>query len=224
MTFLRILEISGVSVAAAGSVLISGRKNLDLMGVVVVAIVSAIGGGMIRDLLLNRHPIFWIENPIFLYWILGSAAVALLYVRLRPPPQKLLLVADALSLALFTLIGTQITEQMGHTGIVAAVMGVITGCAGGILRDVLCNEIPLVMRGGRLYATAALAGATLYLLLRDFGVPNDPASIIGMSSIAGLRGAAIIWGISLPEFRLEPNGHGRLIRWRQPQDDKRDAA
>ncbi|QVL30389.1 trimeric intracellular cation channel family protein [Telmatocola sphagniphila] len=220
MTILRIMEISGVSIAAISSVLIAGRKNLDLMGVMVIAIVTSVGGGTIRDLLLNRHPIFWVENPIFLYVIILSALLTLIYVRIWPPPQKLLLTGDGLSLAVFTIVGVQITEQAGHGGILAAMMGVVTGCAGGIIRDVMTNEIPLVMRGGRLYATAALVGATLYLGLQAAGMDSHIASGLGIVTVGGLRFAAIIWGIGLPLFHIEENGQGRLSRYRKRRSDR----
>jgi uncharacterized membrane protein YeiH len=96
----------------------------------------------------------------------------------------------------------QITEMTGLSGLLAGLMGVITGVAGGVLRDVLCAEIPLILRRGQLYASAAIAGAALYLVLERLGLPRDPASLIGMSAIAGIRFAAIAWRLELPVLSL----------------------
>ena len=196
------LELLGVAVFAVSGVLAAGQKGLDLLGVAVIAIVTAIGGGTLRDLLLNRHPIFWIANTTTLWVILGATAVTLGYVRFWIATRRALLVADALGLAFFTIAGVQITEQAGYSDLIAVLMGTITGVAGGVFRDVLTTEIPLVMRPGRLYATAAIVGAASYLLLEGLHVPSDVAALAVMGVIAGLRLAAILWRLELPAVRL----------------------
>ena len=169
---------------AISGALAAGRKRLDWLGVAVIAVVTAIGGGTLRDLLLERHPIFWIADPTYLIACLAATALTLGYIHLRIPAFRTLFVADALGLAFFTIGGVQITEMTGLTGLLAGLMGVITGVAGGVMRDVLCAEIPLILRRGQLYASAAIAGAALYLVLERLGVPRDPASLIGMAAIA----------------------------------------
>jgi uncharacterized membrane protein YeiH len=196
------LELLGVAVFAISGVLAAGHKSLDVLGVVVIAVVTAVGGGTLRDVLLDRHPIFWIANPTYLWVILAATMVTLGYVRFWIASRRALLVADALGLAFFTIGGVQITQQAGYADPIALLMGTITGVAGGVLRDVLTAEIPLVLRPGRLYATAAIAGAALYLLLSELGVAQDIASLIGMGATAGLRLAAILWGLELPVVRL----------------------
>jgi uncharacterized membrane protein YeiH len=196
------IDLLGVAVFAISGVLAAGRKGLDVLGVAVIAVVTAIGGGTLRDLLLDRHPIFWIANPVYLWVILAATAVTLIHVRYRIPSRRALLVADALGLAFFTISGTQIAQQAGHSDAIALLMGTITGVAGGILRDVLTREIPLVLRPGRLYATAAIVGAGLYVLLAGRGVPRDAAALAGMGATAGLRLAAIFWRLELPVVRL----------------------
>jgi uncharacterized membrane protein YeiH len=200
---LRVLDLIGVSVFAISGALVAGRKRLDLLGVTVIAAVTAIGGGTLRDLLLDRHPVFWIADPIYLYAIFASALGAIAYTRRFRSPERLLLVADALGLALFTLSGAQIAEGAGLSGIAVVLMGTLTGVAGGVIRDVLTAEIPMVLRRGQLYATAAIAGATIYLVLQRVGVEQAVAAFIGMSVVASLRLAAIIWRISLPVFTVE---------------------
>lgn len=197
-----LLELLGVAVFAISGVLAAGRKSLDVLGVVVVAVVTAIGGGTLRDILLNRHPIFWIADPTYLWVILAATVITLGYVRRWPTSRRALLLADALGLAFFTIGGVQIALQAGHSAPIALLMGTITGVAGGVVRDVLTAEIPLVMRPGRLYATAAIAGASLYLLLVTSGVSKDAAALAGMGTTAALRLLAILWRLELPAVRL----------------------
>jgi uncharacterized membrane protein YeiH len=200
----------GVAVFAVSGALAAGRKRLDWLGVAVIAIVTAIGGGTLRDLLLERHPIFWIADPTYLLACLAATAVTLVYIHLRIPAFRALFVADALGLAFFTIGGVQIAQQAGLSGLLAALMGVITGVAGGAIRDVLCAEIPLILRRGQLYASAAIGGAALYLALERLGLPRDPAALIGMAAIAGIRFAAIVWRLELPVVSLtDTNDPGR---------------
>jgi uncharacterized membrane protein YeiH len=203
-----LLELLGVAVFAVSGVLAAGRKGLDVLGVAVIAVVTAIGGGTLRDLLLDRHPIFWIANTTHLWVILGATAVTLAYVRFWIATRRALLVADALGLAFFTIAGVQITEQAGYSDLIAILMGTITGVAGGVFRDVLSAEIPLVMRPGRLYATAAIIGAVSYLLLEGLGVPPGGAALTGMGVIAALRLAAILWRLELPAVQLPEDDVG----------------
>lgn len=196
------LELLGVAVFAISGALAAGRKHLDLLGVVVISVVTAIGGGTLRDVLLDRHPVFWIENPIYLKVILGSALLTVLYAKFFQPPHRSLLVADALGLALFSISGAQIAEQAGLANSIVVVMGTITGTVGGVVRDILLADIPVILRRGRIYATAAIAGIAAYLALQAMGLDQSLAAIIGMGIVALLRLAAIIWGLMLPIFSL----------------------
>ena len=179
---LYVLDLIGVAVFAVSGALAAGRKRLDLLGVVVIAAMTAVGGGTLRDVLLNRHPVFWITDSKYLYVILVSALMTVLYVRALPVPGDALLVADALGLATFALSGAQIAEAAGHPAIVVVLMGTMTGVAGGVLRDVLTAEIPLILRRD-VYATAAIAGIALYLLLQALGVKRVWAFGAGMAVV-----------------------------------------
>lgn len=196
------LDLLGVAVFAVSGVLAAGRKGLDLLGVMVIAVVTAIGGGTLRDLLLDRHPIFWIADPTYLWIILTTCAVTLICLRCWVASARALLVADALGLAFFTVGGVQITQHAGYADPIAVIMGTITGVAGGAIRDILTAEIPLVLRPSLLYATAAIAGAVLYLVLARHGLQQGWAALAGMGTTAGLRLAAILWGLGLPAVRL----------------------
>jgi uncharacterized membrane protein YeiH len=198
---LHVLDLVGVAVFAVSGALAAGRKALDLFGVLVIAALTAVGGGTIRDLLLDRHPIFWIADPTYLIVIGTAALLTLLYVRIRPPPGNALSLADALGLALFSLSGAQIAVAEGLSPIIAVLMGTITGVAGGVLRDVLCAEIPLILRRD-IYATAAIAGISFYLTAEALGVPRLWAFALGTSVVVALRVSAIVWGLRLPTFKL----------------------
>lgn len=195
---LSFLGLCGVAVFAASGALAAGRKGFDLMGVGVIAVVTAVGGGTIRDVLLDR-PVFWIADPAQIVVALGATAVTLVYVRYRRPPDAYLLVADALGLALFTISGAQIAENLGHGALVVIVMGTLTGVAGGVVRDVLSAEVPLLFRRTQtLYATAAIAGVAGYLALQALGPGRTPSALAGMALVAGLRLVAIFWRLRLP--------------------------
>lgn len=199
---LYLLDLIGVAVFAISGALAAGKKHLDLLGVVVIAIVTAIGGGTIRDTLLDQHPIFWIKNPIYFTVILFSAGFTILYTRFRNPPVKALLIADAFGLALFSVSGAQIAETGNYSSIIIVLMGTISGVAGGMIRDILMNEIPQILKRGNIYATASILGIVVYLIFKYFGFDQSVSSLIGMAVIASLRLAAITWGLTLPVFRL----------------------
>lgn len=191
------LDLAGVAVFAASGVLAARDRDLDLFGIIVVAAITAIGGGTLRDLLLNRHPIFWIVDPTYLIVIVASAMLTVAYVRVRPPPSATLLVADALGLALFALSGAQLAEGAQCPPVIVVLMGTITGVTGGVLRDVITAQVPLILRR-EIYATAAIAGVAVYLVLQDLGIPRALAFGAGMFVVVALRLLAIRWGLHLP--------------------------
>jgi uncharacterized membrane protein YeiH len=195
------LDLVGVAVFAVSGVLAARNGGLDLLGVIVIAAITAIGGGTLRDLLLNRYPIFWITDAQYLTVIMASALLTVAYVRVRPPPGKALLVADAVGLALFALSGAQVAEAAQCPAIIVVLMGTMTGVAGGVLRDVITAQVPLILRRD-IYATAAIVGVALYLLLQGFGLQRSAAFGAGMAVVIVLRLLAIHWGLQLPIFRM----------------------
>jgi uncharacterized membrane protein YeiH len=196
-----VLDLVGVGLFSVSGAIAAGRAGLDLLGVVVIATVTAIGGGTIRDVLLSRHPIFWIADPFYLIVTAVVGLSTVLYVRVFPPPGDALIVADALALALFAMMGAEVAESVSRSPFIVVLMGTMTGVAGGVLRDVLTAQVPLLLRRD-IYATAAIAGITLYLMLEKLGVPRSVAFGIGLASIVGLRLGAIAWDWHLPVFRL----------------------
>ena len=196
---LYLLDLFGGAVFAVSGALTAGRARMDLFGAVVVAVVTAVGGGTVRDVLLDNHPVFWIRDPTYLAVILAASVVTFLYARFRRPPGASLLVADAFGLAVFTFIGARTAYEAGAPGVVVVLMGAITGAAGGVMRDVLCAEVPLILRRD-IYATAALTGAAIYVLLREIGAGDPLVAGLSVGAVFGLRLAAIRFGLNVPRF------------------------
>jgi len=195
-----LFEHLAVAVCAVTGVLAGANKRVDLFGVIVLALVTALGGGTLRDLILGVQP-FWVEDPAYVLSACAAAAVTFLAARFWDMPLMLLLVADACGLALFTMVGTERGLAFADSNIVAVLLGVMTGVAGGMIRDLLTGEIPLVLRSGvYLYATAALCGATAYVVLEPWLV-TWAAQSIAVVVVLGLRLAAIRWRLRLPEFK-----------------------
>ncbi len=191
------LDLLGVAVFAISGTLQAARRRLDPFGALVLAVATAVGGGTLRDLLLDQRPIFWISAPDYLLVIALATALTVIVGRWYAPPRQILAVADAAGLALFTISGTEIASRAGVHPAIAVTMGAITGCAGGLLRDILCAQLPLLLHRD-IYATAALTGATTYLLLAALAVPNGPATLLAMATTFGLRLIAIRRDLHLP--------------------------
>ncbi|MDP2240653.1 MAG: trimeric intracellular cation channel family protein [Burkholderiales bacterium] len=196
---LYLLELFGVAVFAISGALVAARKHMDPFGVIVIAVVTAIGGGTLRDVLLDRHPIFWFENTAYLVVIIAAAVFTMIYTRHRTAPMKALLIADAFGLALFTVSGAQIAEQQGLPGIIVVLMATITGTAGGMLRDMLCAEVPLILRH-EIYATTSLAGAAVYVAGKYAELDVTAVALAAMVTVFALRMAAIFLGWHQPQF------------------------
>ncbi|KAF0181477.1 MAG: hypothetical protein FD161_150 [Limisphaerales bacterium] len=199
-----LLEHFGIAVAALTGVLAARGRRVDLFGVVVLAMVTALGGGTLRDLLAGDTPVLWVRQPEYLLNAVGVAVIGFFLARHRTPPLAALHVADAFALALFSIIGAKKALGLEFSAPVAIAMGVITGVAGGILRDVLVGEIPLVFRPEiHLYATAALAGVALHVALRPHMADETALTVLSTCAILALRLSAIRWRLALPLFEAE---------------------
>ncbi|MBK1718258.1 trimeric intracellular cation channel family protein [Thiocystis violacea] len=199
---MRAISLGAVAMMAAAGVLEAGRKRFDLFGMVVVALAAALGGGSLRDLLLDR-PVFWVVDQTYLIAALAAALLTFFLARVFVLPARLFLIPDAAGLALFTITGTKAALVWGAPWLVASFMGVITGVVGGILRDVLCNEEPLVFQGP-LYATAAWGGSLAFLGLVAWDIQVGVAAVAAGVLIFLLRVVAIRWDIGLPRFTSRP--------------------
>lgn len=195
-------DLFGVAVFAITGALMAGRKSMDLFGVLVIAIITALGGGTLRDVILGNHPVSWIRNDSYILVATLAALGTVAWVRMtRPIHEKGLLIADAFGLAVFTVIGTEVALQYAMPSSTAVIMGIMTGVAGGVMRDVICNEIPLIFKK-EIYATACLAGAVTFVLLRMLQTPHWLDTGVAMLVVLGIRLSAIRWRFSLPRFHL----------------------
>lgn len=191
--------LAAVAVNALTGVLDAGRKNMDLIGVTMVGSATALGGGTVRDVLLDRT-VFWINDQTYLIVALATTLTVFFAARgLRLPP-RLFLIPDAVGLALFTVVGTQVALEWQAPWLVASLLGVITGVVGGVLRDVLCNEVPLVFVRGELYASAAWAGALTLIGMQALGIAPVVAAWSGMALIFAVRLLAMAFRINLPTY------------------------
>ena len=195
---LQLIEVIGIIAFALSGVIEARRKKMDLVGVYTVAFVTAFGGGTLRDLLLNRHPLFWIENPQYPILILGIALGAVFYRGLAYIPETYLTLPDAFGLGLFSLAGAGIAANMGMPIFIAVLMGVITGTFGGVLRDVFCNEVPSLFRKTELYATNAFLGCWFYFGMQWLGVAEQISLPLAILLIAALRFLAVKYNLRLP--------------------------
>ncbi|MBK8453799.1 MAG: trimeric intracellular cation channel family protein [Thiofilum sp.] len=190
------LAISGVSQAA--------RHQMDFFGALVLALVCALGGGTLRDMMIGATPVFWLTDLSYLWIILATTLLAIILINFIPTGRgiraRLLDVADAAGLALFAVLGAQKALQYGLPEPAAVAMGVVTGIAGGMIRDILTPTTPFVMRG-EVYAIAAISGAMVYTLLRVV-LPEVTAILMGMAVVFLLRLAAIFWQLKVPMLKF----------------------
>ncbi|MEH6671884.1 trimeric intracellular cation channel family protein [Halopseudomonas sp.] len=202
MSWFYAFDLFGVAVFAISGALVAGRKSMDLFGVLVIAIVTSLGGGTLRDTILDNHPVVWIRDDLYILVAVLAALGTIVWVRLtRPIHETGLLVADAFGLAIFTVIGTQVALAQSVPVSAAVIMGVMTGVAGGVIRDIICNEIPLIFHR-EIYATACIVGSLVYIVLSRLETPADLDVAIAVSTVLAIRLAAIRWHLELPRFHL----------------------
>lgn len=197
-----IIDLFGTAIFAVSGVLLAGRLKMDPFGVTVLGSVTAIGGGTIRDMALGATPVFWITDTNYIWVILLTCLLTMLVVR-RPKRVAwwILPVCDAVGLAVFVGIGVEKAMMYQESAVIAIIMGVITGCGGGIIRDVLAREVPMVLRS-EVYATACIAGGVIHTATLAMNFSNDAAFLAGVVTTLVIRLGAIRWHLSLPIFAL----------------------
>jgi len=195
------ITLLAVIVSSASGVLKAGFKQFDLFGVIIIAIATGLGGGSLRDMLLDRD-VFWIKDQVFFIVSLGSAITIFIAARLIVVPPRFFLVADAAGLATFGIAGTLVSLLVGAPPLLASFMGVMTGTMGGIFRDVLCNEPPVVFHSP-LYATVSWGGSLVFIGLLYFSQDVTLAAVCGGLGIFISRLLALYYNISLPRFRFK---------------------
>lgn len=205
MNWLYISDCFGVVVFAVSGALAAGRRSMDIFGVLVIGFITALGGGTLRDLLLGIHPVSWIGNPIYLFLVACAVVATLVGGRISHRfDERLFIVSDAFGLAVFTLIGVQVSlEQASVSPPVAIIMGILTGAGGGAIRDVICNDIPSILKN-EIYATASAAGGIIYCTLSAFNVDSLIKAIASIFCVLLIRLIAVRSRWALPSFQVHP--------------------
>jgi uncharacterized membrane protein YeiH len=204
MTLLTFLDFASVFIFALTGALVASRAQLDLVGFIFVACLTAVGGGTLRDLFLSRETLFWVEAPSFI----GVATIAALLMFFTAPlfesRLKVLTWLDAFALSVAVPAGLGVALSLESHWAIALIMGISTGCFGGLMRDVVCNEVPLVLKQGELYLTAALAGAVAALICLSSGVGEAQSLLICAGVTFALRSGSLAFGWRLPTYRARP--------------------
>ncbi len=199
-----LLDLAAVVVFALTGALVASRALLDIVGFLFVACLTAVGGGTVRDLLLGRRPVFWVEAPEYILLACAAAVVVFFTAHLLESRYTVLVWLDAVALSVAVAAGVAVAQGMGQGPIIVVLMGMITGCFGGLMRDVVCNEVPLVLKAGELYVTATFAGAVASVLAAQLTeIPLLPLMACVITCFA-LRAGSIQLGWRLQPYRPRP--------------------
>ncbi len=201
-TLLATIEIAATIAFAMSGLIEATRRRMDIVGVFSVTFVSAFAGGTVRDILIERRPFFWVENTEYIWLVIALVLAAPLLLRSRElrVTDKVMEVADALGLGLFTISGVSLALVAGMPPVVAVLLGSITAVFGGVTRDVLCNEIPKVYRDHEPYTLCTLIGGVLFLGLHHLAVSPHLSLLAGICSISGLRLLAVTYRWQIPSW------------------------
>ncbi len=203
---LHVLYIIAIIAEAMSATLAAGRREMDWVGVIIIAWVTALGGGTMRNILFGHYPMSWVEHPEYLLITAGAAVVTGFTARYMKKLKTIFLVLDAIGLVVFTIIGCRVAQEIQLPASIVALSGVITGCAGGVLRDILCNDIPLLFRK-EIYAGAAVVTGVLYLLFEHAGLSIHYATVLACGCGLTLRLLAIRFGWQMPKFVYHEDWH-----------------
>jgi uncharacterized membrane protein YeiH len=193
------LYIVAIIAEAMTAALAAGRRAMDWVGVCLLGCVTALGGGSARDVLLGHYPLSWVAHPYYLALTAGAALMTIAIARIMHHLRRLFLVLDAIGLVVFTVVGCNVALDLDLPFLVVIVSGMITGCVGGVLRDVLCNDVPLLFRS-ELYARVSVVASALYVGGLAAGFPHDPVMIVAMAAGLAVRLLAIRYGWNMPRF------------------------
>lgn len=197
--FYFVIDILGTIAFAISGVLVAMEKKLDLFGVIIIAFVTAIGGGTLRDMLIGNTPVVWMRELTYVIVVLSTVFVAILCSKQLRHLRKTLFLFDTLGIGLFTMVGVEKGLQAGLLPVMCIALGTITACFGGVIRDILCNTIPVIFRK-EIYATACILGALSYFILRELPFTEEYAYSAAILIIIGVRLLAVKFRIALPNI------------------------
>ena len=196
--------VIAITAEAMSGALAAGRRNMDLFGVALIAFITALGGGTVRDMLLGNYPVTWTQHPLYIYLTIGAGLFTIVIAKYMRKLNRIFLLVDAMGLVAFTLIGCNVALRLDYALPVVIMAGITTGIFGGILRDIMCNRTPLVLRH-ELYASVSFIVANVYLLLIHLNVDENITLLVSFILGLSLRLAAIKWQWSLPVFSYSPD-------------------
>lgn len=202
MEIIQIADIIGTAVFAISGFLSAANKKFDLFGILFIGAITALGGGTFRDFSIGALPVGWLQNPEYIAIILIAFVVTLLFKKQLMWLKKTLMLFDTIGIATFTIIGLEKAIAFGINPFAATIMGLFTAIIGGVIRDVLCNDIPIVFQK-EIYATACLAGAFTYTILIYFNIDINVTTLIAMGTIIGIRLISVYKNLSLPKINIE---------------------
>ncbi|MGB5357663.1 MAG: trimeric intracellular cation channel family protein [Eudoraea sp.] len=197
--FYLIMDLLGTVAFAISGVMVAMDKRLDLFGVFIVAFVTAVGGGTLRDLLIGNTPVVWMREYVYIFTIIITVILAILFREKLRYLRKSLFLFDTLGIGLYTMVGIEQGLQAQLFPIMCIALGTMTASFGGVIRDILCNEIPVIFRK-EIYATACVVGGTSYFLLRNLSIPDQYVYVIAILIVVGIRLTAVKYKIALPNI------------------------
>lgn len=200
---LLIIYLIAITAEAMSGALAAGRRNMDMFGVAFVAFITALGGGTVRDILLGNFPVSWTQHPPYIFLTVSAGLATMLVAKFMARLKYVFLVLDAMGLIAFTIIGCDVALKLNYELPVVVMAGITTGIFGGIMRDMLCNSTPQVLRE-ELYASVSLLVALLYLAMLHFKIPESITLVVAFVTGLSIRLAAIRWKWSLPVFSYDP--------------------
>lgn len=204
MTALTFLDFSAVFVFALTGALVASRAQLDVVGFAFIACLTAVGGGTVRDLLLGRETVFWVAQPSYILVACGAALIVFFTAHLFESRYRVLLWLDSIALAVAVAAGVGVAMELNHNPVIIVLMGIATGSLGGLMRDVVCNEVPLVLKQGEIYATAAFVGAASAVVATSLGFGSVVSLTICAAVTWVLRAGSMIWSWKAPVYKPRP--------------------
>ena len=202
MSLFNIIDILGTAAFAISGALSAMNRRLDLFGIFIIAFVTAIGGGTLRDVLIGNTPVSWMQNTFYLYLIGFASLLAIIFRNKLNYLKRSLFLFDTIGLGVFTIVGVETGIRVNLEPIVCVALGAMTGCFGGVIRDILCNEIPVIFRK-EIYATASLLGGAIYMLLYSFAVDSNIIYVVTTLIIIIIRLLVVKYQVSLPLFTVK---------------------
>ena len=194
-----IIDIFGTIAFAISGVITATKKRMDLFGILIIATVTSVGGGTLRDLLIGKSPVSWLLDSTFVYIIVATTIVGIIFRKQLRYVRRSLFLFDTIGIALYTVTGVEIALLINLDPVICVALGTITACFGGVIRDILCNEIPVIFRK-EIYASACIAGGTLYVIMHHYGIAAGINAVVSGLVVVIIRTLAVVYEVQLPSI------------------------